>query len=167
VPVTPAVPSDELAQFFEAGISILVGSRDARLMPDSTRAVGARLEGERAEMTVFLPRATSGATLANLADNGRIAVCFSRPVDHRSIQIKGRVVAITDAVPADRVWIDRYRSELVQCWGWFGLPPRTTLRMAHWPCAAVRFAIETSFVQTPGPGAGAPLDEPAAAPRPS
>lgn len=154
-----AALSEELAQFFESGVSVLVGSRDALLMPDCTRAVGVRLERDGAEMTVFVPRSTSAATLANLADNGRIAVCFSRPVDHRSVQIKGRVIAITDATAADRLWIDRYRSELVQSWGWFGLPPRTTLRMAHWPCAAVRLAIETSFVQTPGPGAGAPIDD--------
>ncbi len=160
--------SEDLAQFFESGISVLVGSRDARLMPDCTRAVGVRLERDGAEMTVFLPRSTSTATLANLADNGRIAVCFSRPIDHRSIQVKGRVLAIADASPADRLLVDRYRSELVQCWGWFGLPPRTTLRMAHWPCAAVRMAIETTYVQTPGPGAGAPIDDRAAAPgRPS
>ena len=166
--MNPALLSEELVQFLESGISVLVGSRDARLMPDSVRAVGVRLESGGAEMAVFLPRVTSQTTLANLADNGRIAICFSRPVDHRSVQVKGRVLAIADATAADRKWIDRYRTELVQCWGWVGVPSRTTLRMVHWPCAAVRLAIESSFVQTPGPGAGAPLDgAQSTAPQPS
>lgn len=149
---------EEAARFVESGITVIVGSRDARLVPDCTRAVGVRVEAGGAEMTVFLPRATSETTLANLADNGRIAVAFTRPVDHRSIQVKGRVVAIADATAADRVWIDRHRGDLVQSWGYVGIPPRRTLRVAHWPAAAVRFALETGFLQTPGPGAGARLE---------
>ena len=60
-------------------------------------------------------------------------------------------------VPVDRAAIDRYRCELAQELARVGMPPRLTLRAAHWPCLAVRLSVEAIYVQTPGPGAGAPL----------
>jgi hypothetical protein len=158
------VISEELAEFIQSGVSIQVGTRDACLVPDCVRLVGARVEAGRTEVTVFVPRATGAASIANLRDNGRIAVCFSRPADHRTIQLKGRIAALDDARAADRAVIDRYRSALAGVLAELGLPPRTILRMSHWPCAAARFRVETVFVQTPGPGAGDRLG-PQAAPR--
>lgn len=68
--------------------------------------------------------------------------------------MKGRVVAIRGADGADRRVIDAYRAALCESWGWVGVPTRAVLRVAHWPCQAVRFAVGSVFVQTPGPGAG-------------
>jgi hypothetical protein len=156
------VISEELAEFVQSGVSIQIGTRDARLTPDCIRLVGARVEPGREEVTVFVPHATGATSIANLRENGRIAVCFSRPADHRSIQLKGRVVALDDAVPADRATVDRYRAGLVEVLAVLGLPPRTLLRMSHWPCVAARFHVESVFVQTPGPGAGDRLRPPKA-----
>jgi hypothetical protein len=60
----------EIASFLESGVSILVGTRDARLLPESIRAIGARVEAEGAELVLFLPDAVSATTLANLRENG-------------------------------------------------------------------------------------------------
>ena len=149
--------SADLAPFLESGISILVGTRDARLRPDAVRAVGARVEHGGEELTLLLPDATAAGCLADLRDNGRIAACFSRARDHRSIQVKGRVTRAAPADAADREVVERYRAAVAQEWGFVGLPPRITFRVAHWPCHAVRLRVEAVFVQTPGPGAGAPL----------
>lgn len=149
--------STELAQFLESGISVLAGTRDARQVPDCTRAIGVRVEPGGGEVTVFLPQATSAQALANLRDNGRVAVCFSRAKDHRSMQIKGRLVELREADGRDRERMDRYRDELAQEWGFVGLPPAITYRMNVWPAVAARFVVDAVFVQTPGPGAGAPL----------
>jgi hypothetical protein len=158
------VISAELTEFIEAGLSMLVGTRDARLLPDYVRAVGARVEKGGREVTVFLPAATSAASIANLAENGRIAMCLSRPVDHRTVQLKGRVVASGAAAESDRAVIERYRMEFAATLGYIGVPPRLTLRMNHWPSHAVRFRVESLFDQTPGPGAGAEIRR-GAAPR--
>ena len=77
--------SAELAAFFESGVSVLVGTRDARLLPECLRAVGARVEPGGTEITVFVPKATSALTVANLQDNDRVAVCFERASDHLPI----------------------------------------------------------------------------------
>jgi hypothetical protein len=149
--------SPETAAFFGSGISVMVGSRDARNVPDCVRALGARVEDGGQALTVFLPQATSARTAANLADNRRIAVMFSRMSDHHSLQVKGEVVSVAPGTEQDRATVDAYR----QAWGQelvvIGVPLRDTLRMAHWPCWAVRLRPDGLFVQTPGPGAGAPL----------
>jgi len=153
----PSLVSREVAAFLESGVSLLVGSRDARLVPESIRAVGARIESGAEEVTIFLPLAPAARTLANLRENGRIAVCFSRPDDHRSVQLKGRVVSVREADETDRLSIERYRQLLSMGLRAVGVPPRLTRRFAHWPATAVRFRVQAVFVQTPGPGAGAPL----------
>jgi hypothetical protein len=146
----------ELIDFVESGVSVLVGTRSDRLLPDCCRAVGARVDEGGKELTFFLPVATADSNLANLRDNGRAAVCFAR-IDHRTLQIKGPVISIQDADESDRRQVLRYRSLLAESWGVIGIPPRLTMRMAHWPCHAVRLRVESIFDATPGPGAGAPL----------
>jgi len=159
------VISAELAAFVESGISTQVGTRDADLHPEILRAVGSRVEAGREEVTVFVPGATGGRTLANLRDNGRIAVIYSRATDHRSMQLKGRVLGIVEATERDRPCVERYVSALAEQLAVIGLPPRLLHRIARWPCHAVRFRVEAVFVQTPGPGAGAPLGSGAEATR--
>jgi hypothetical protein len=157
------VISPELAAFLQSGIAILVGTRDGRLLPECTRGIGARVEAAeagRAEVTVFVADAVAGATLANLRDNGRIAVAFSRASDHRTFQLKGRLVALGPATERDRADIEQYRCAWATSLAEVGLPPRVTLRMAHWPAHAARFRVDDVFVQTPGPGAGARLGAP-------
>jgi hypothetical protein len=149
--------SAELASFLESGVSILVGTRDARLFPECTRALGARVEAGGAELTIFLPDATSAVTVDNLRQNGRLAVAFSRAHDLRSFQLKGRLLELCPATESDRDRIERYRCAWAGALAVVGMPPRITLRVVHWPAQAVRVRVEAIFVQTPGPGAGAPL----------
>jgi hypothetical protein len=149
--------SAELAGFLEEGVSLLLGARDRTLFPECARACGARVEPGRREVTAFVPSETNARLLDDLRDNGRIAMCFARIHDHRSIQLKGQVIEVREAQPEERGVVERYWGELVQAFGLIGLPPRLTLRVNRWPCHAIRFRVESIFVQTPGPGAGAPL----------
>lgn len=151
--------SVELVELVESGVSIQVGTRDAGRFPEAVRAIGARVERGAAEVTVFVPDATGALTLENCRDNGRVAVCFSRIQDHHTIQLKGRVVEVGPACEEDRGVVERYRGALAASLAFLGMPMRLTYRIAHWPCHAVRFRVESIFVQTPGPGAGDPLAE--------
>ena len=147
----------ELKEFLESGISVLVGSRDRLLVPEAIRGFGLRVEADGRELVVFVPDAWGGRTLANLRDNGRIAVGAARPRDHRSVQIKGSVVEIRPGDDDDRALLEGYRERLVDHFGAIGFPPRILHRLAAWPCHAVRLAVEALFEQTPGPRAGTPL----------
>jgi hypothetical protein len=153
--VPTAIPS-ELHDFLESGITILVGSRDARLVPEAVRGVCGRIGKDGTELTIWLPAATAARTLANVADNARLAVYFCS-IDHRSFQFKGRVTSTREARPEERVELERYRAALAQHWGCIGMPPRLTHRMVVWPAHALTMQVESVFVQTPGPGSGVAL----------
>jgi hypothetical protein len=154
------VITTELASFLESGISVLVGTRDARLRPDCVRAAGILAhpsDTPTGTLTVFLPAATAERALANLADNGRIAVTITRAIDHRSLQIKGGAVEIRPSSDAERLAIERYLELLSVDWGFVGVPRKATKSMNHWPSFTVRLTAETFFEQTPGPDAGTRL----------
>jgi len=154
----PEILSSELKAFAESGVSIHVGTADARLVPEPARGMGARVEPSGTEVTVFVPKAGMGRTLENLAANGRIAVCFARPLDDLSFQLKGVVTGTYEVTSdADRAVVERYRGRLAEMFQFVGIPARITFAIACWPAVAVRFRVEQVFVQTPGPNAGVPL----------
>lgn len=150
--------SPDLATFLESGVSVLVGTRDARLVPECQRALGVRIEPDGEHFVVFVPCAVGELVVAQARETGRIAVCFSRVEDHQSIQLKGDVQEIRHAAESERAHVDRYRQAFAEVLGLVGLPHALTLRMSHWPCWAIRVRADASFVQTPGPGAGRPLE---------
>jgi general stress protein 26 len=151
--------SDELAAFIQSGVSVLVGTRDERCIPEAMRGAGARVEGGGRELTVWFPAANGRRTVENLRATRRIAVCFSAFEKHRSMQLKGEVLDVREGTDADRAFVEQYRTRLAAEWGILGIAPRIVLRLHVWPCFAARFRVERVFVQTPGPGAGAPLGE--------
>src|SRR4051812_5919630 len=110
------IPSD-MFELLQTGVSIVVGTRDAALMPECTRAWGIQLETDRRSVTIFLTEAISRQTLLNLKENGRIAISCTRPTDHVACQLKGRVRAIRPADPRDRKhtanWQRDFTAELI------------------------------------------------------
>lgn len=144
----------ELAEFIESGVSVLVGTRDARMRPDCVRAAGVRADPRTGTLTVFLPNVTSERARANLADNGRIAVTLTRAIDHRSLQIKGGVFEVRAAIEEERLAILHYLELLSIDWGYVGVPRKSTQAMNHWPAFTVSLRAEALFEQTPGPDAG-------------
>jgi hypothetical protein len=150
------LPAD-LADFLESGVSILVGTRDMGLRPATARAMGASVGRELRTHTMYLPEATSERTLANLRDNGQIAMTFSRAIDHRSIQIKGKCTLIRAGTAEDRAVQERYRALLIESLALIGLPRAELERATYWPSVAVEVDVGELYEQTPGPQAGSPL----------
>src|SRR5262249_50670993 len=101
-----------------------------------------------------LPRATLGATLDNIAHNGRIAINVTRPSDEQSIQLKGRAVAVREATDEDRASQELYRGALIEQLAWVGMPRAMSRRVDFWPSVAIDVEVEDVLVQTRGPGAG-------------
>jgi len=158
---SPVLPSpgvaDDVAEFMESGVSILVGSRDASLRPACLRAMGVHVDRSSGIATVYLPRAIAERTVKNLRDNGQVAVTFSRAIDHRSVQLKGTCVEIRDSGDQDRAIQEKYRRAWFDQLGTIGMAPRVLERAAWWPSVAVSFRVRETFEQTPGPLAGSRL----------
>jgi len=148
---------DEVIDLLGSGVVMVVATRDAALEPECVPALGARAHRDRRTLTVFVSRALLGATLANIEDNGQVAVTLTRPSDEHSLQIKGRGRMVRDATDADRSIQEQLRGAKVEQLANIGMPRPLARRMAFWPSVAIDIDVTDVFVQTPGPTAGLPL----------
>ena len=137
-----------------SGVVIYVVTRDEQLAPESMLAMGARAQCDERRVTVYLPKAWATATLANLRGNGQIGINMTRPIDHKSLQIKGTYLAARDSTDADRELQAVHRAALVEQFALVGVPRSLTRRLVWWPSVAVDVDVKEAFSQTPGPGAG-------------
>jgi len=157
----PLVPPDLLAMMMQ-GVSVIVASRDARLRPSVMRALGSHVEEEGRAITVFLARSQSRQLVQDIAATGHIAVVFSQPSTHRTVQVKATRATLRDAVADDVPMLERYGAAMereIQCVGY--PPPMTRAMLAHRleDLVAIRFEPEQAFDQTPGPKAGTRLQQ--------
>jgi len=155
VPLPP-----DLVAMMVRGVSVIVASRDATLRPNLMRAVGSRVEEDGRTITVYLSRRQSRQLVQDLAATGHIAVVFSEPSTHRTVQLKASRLDMRNADPQDIPVLERYREAMeleIQQVGF--APPLTRAMLAHRleDVVAVRFTPEQAFDQTPGPRAGTPL----------
>jgi hypothetical protein len=158
-----AVPPD-LLKLFDEPVIMHLGTRNAALQPIETLAFGVELVGDGREITVFVPAVLSPPTLANLRDNGRVALNIVRPTDHRSLQLKGAWLGERRTTEADQQRLARYADALTDEMGLVGIPRSIWRRLRWWPAVALRVEVWEVFVQTPGRGAGRRLDGAGAAP---
>jgi len=157
-PLAGGVLAPEIAAFCESGLSVVVGTRRPDGWPVPVHARAVRVAGDT--VRVLVQRSESAPVLAGLAAGAGVAVTFSRPADHRSIQLKAPGAAIDACDAADVAAVERqlaaYRTALAA----MGYPPSFLLSFtAHDAAdlAAIVLRPEAAFVQTPGPGAGSPL----------
>jgi hypothetical protein len=135
-------------------MSILVGTVDARGNPSCCRAIALTSSDDLATLTTYLPVATSQATIANIAVNGRLAIVASHPIDHSSIQLKGTTSGARLAREDESRLVKARLEAFADILDTIGLPRRVVRSVAHWPAFAVEMRVDSVFEQTPGPKAG-------------
>lgn len=151
---------EETAAFMMAGTSMHAASGDADRVPNLSRPIACRVSPDRTRVTIFLLASHSGAMLADFRANGRIAVVFTMPSTHRTIQLKGDDAAVEPLKDDDAIVIARHREAFARDLERIGFTrsvPATLLEGSRGDVIAVGFTIAAAFTQTPGPGAGAPL----------
>lgn len=121
------------------------------------RAMGIRVSPGGERLTVFLPCATAGQTIANLRQNPRIAITLSEIATHRTLQIKGAVLDIGEPRDEDHAYVNAYRDTFAADLAWAGQTEANTRALTNWPCHAVLVEIAVVYTQTPGPTAGLQL----------
>lgn len=157
---SPPLLSAELIAFIESGLSVLVGTRDANLMPETVRGVGVVPRADGRSVRIYIPAANGARTLDNLRDNGHVALTMSRPSTHETVQLKGTVTSVTDAGDHDRALVDRYLATFAEVLSYCGMAQNLTRRLCNWPAAVIDMHVTDVFQQTPGPGAGERLAGP-------
>ncbi len=148
------VIDEQLRAFLERGCALIVGTAGPDLTPHAQRAWGCSVVGPD-EVRLLL----DGSDLVqrgNLEGGGRIAVTSADVRDLRSVQLKGRVVAIEEDPTADD--LDRcevHNDELftdIEVTDHF---PRTLVeRMIPRRYVVAVVHVEELYDQTPGPSAG-------------
>jgi hypothetical protein len=153
------IPPD-LASILARGVSVNVASRDAALRPSLMRAVGSRIDDGGRSITVYLARRQSRQLVQDIAATGHIAVVFSEPATHRTVQVKATKAQLRAATQEDVPVLAAYLASMEIEIQRVGHPPPVTRAMlAHQlsDVVAVTFEPEHAFDQTPGPKAGTRL----------
>jgi hypothetical protein len=159
---TRPLPAD-VKTFIEQGVSVMVGTRDAELVPELVRAWGPRISRDRTSVSVCVAMAAGARTIGNLRDNGRLAVTFALPADSNAIQVWGRCIGTGRPRRDDLTAVQQHRDAFAQVSNGLGVP--LPFIEALWQrelagsagMVKIRFVVEQIFNQTPGPDAGSTI----------
>jgi hypothetical protein len=149
----------EQADLIGRRVSIIVGSRDAAQRPHLMRAVGCMLSDDRRQVTVLINQRAADKVLADLRANGLIAVVFSEPTTHRTLQLKGSDAQVLPCGSEGEAVAERHLRRFVDELADIGVRADVaqTLLARDGGLAAIRFTVREAYEQTPGPQAGSAL----------
>jgi hypothetical protein len=148
---------EQLAAFLQEGVGIHIGTRNAALQPNGTRALAATVDDDGRHVVVYVAGVAAARILPDLEANGQAAVGFGRPIDDRACQVKGTFVEARDAAEEERAAVHAQWDGFLGSLEKIGIPRAATAGWVTWPAIAIRLRVTALFDQTPGPGAGAPI----------
>jgi hypothetical protein len=141
-------------------VAINAASHDAAGVPSITRAFGCRVTADRREVVILLSTQRSQAFLRDLAAGAAIAVVFSRPKTHETLQLKGARGRIQPLEGRDRQIMLAYGAAFtaeIMALSYAERFSRALTSAVADEAIAVAFTPNAVFDQTPGPKAGARL----------
>lgn len=159
----PAQLHPDLLVFLQRGLSLYAASTDARGWPQVARALAIRpLPGP--QLAIAVPSEPGAALLAGIAATSQVALVLCQPTTHYTVQLKGRDACVEPLQVAQWPELDRNHRAFgleIRPFGfdadfndaWFSVAGNgpDVLRV-------VRFTPSGAWNQTPGPGAGAPME---------
>ncbi|MGA7316857.1 MAG: hypothetical protein WBX22_23125 [Silvibacterium sp.] len=145
------------AHIIEDTGTILVGTRDAHLIPEITRGWGPTILPDCHTIDLCISLSAGAKTLDNLRDQEEIAVTFHQTVSYKTVQLKGRFLESGDLTAQDWESFERQRNVLTEQAKAYRIPPNIGLRILPLDPVRIRFVVQQAFEQTPGPRAGSTL----------
>jgi hypothetical protein len=147
----------ELAAFLQEGVGIHIGTRNASMQPNGTRALAVTVDDDDLHVVVYVAQVAAARILPDLEANRQIAVGFGRPIDDRACQVKGVFIDARAATEAERSTVLAQWDGFLDKLELIGIPRAATRTWVTWPAVAIRFRANALFDQTPGPAAGAAI----------
>ena len=152
---------EEHAKFIQGRIAMAAASRGRDNAPSVARVYGCRVSSDRQLVTIFVSTQQSSVLLHDLQDGAPIAVVFTLPSTHQTLQLKGANASIADLQDGDarimQAYGQAFAGELMSL-GYQSGFANAVAAVREGGVVAVTFAPIAAFVQTPGPSAGTPLD---------
>jgi len=151
--------NDQIRGFLHSGVAVMMGTRDADLIPEAIRGWGP-VETADGTINVCIGLAAGQKTLENLADNRQVTLALSSPLNYAQYQIKGRCAQVVEANAEDVSRVESHREAFIIACESIGTArsviERLYLQDVGDPpvLVNVRFEPEQIFNQTPGPTAG-------------
>jgi hypothetical protein len=157
----PQLPP-EWTEHFSAGVSLRVGSCSRDGEPAIGRGLAAELlPGGR--VRVLLEGQACIEVLDGVRETGRISLVMGLPSNHRTLHLKGGDGIVSSAeTPADHALLQQRLDAFARQVAPFGFSREDLV--ANWydvrkgDLWSVEFGISGAWNQTPGPGAGQPLE---------
>ncbi|MFZ5863466.1 MAG: hypothetical protein ACOYXR_11580 [Nitrospirota bacterium] len=149
------------AAFLGGPVAINVASCDAKCMPSVARGYGCRISSDRRRVTVFLSVSQASPLLRDLRAGRPVAVVFTRPKTHQTIQLKGTDAKVAPLGRGDRAIMTAYAEAFAVEVGALGFTDCFSSAIVSGTSEAavgVTFTPTAAFVQTPGPTAGQRLE---------
>lgn len=149
--------SADLVGFLASPVMMIVGTCDAANRPSIARGSGAAVSVGVDTVSIFISRPQWPQTIANLRENGRMAITFARPSDYVSYQLKGKAT-LRDADATDIVRSERYTADMFAVLSNLGVAvDLATPWFARQDIVVAILEPAEIYVQTPGPRAGTAL----------
>lgn len=151
----------DLLDYLRIGLSIHLGGRTAQGLPLLNRALAIRVEPDH-RLSVLLSSPAADALLDAIRDVPHVAAVLCQPTTHKAVQVKGRDAVVAPARTED--WLHRSEHKMrfvteirpfgfdeVFASAWLDVDSPDQLH-------AVTFTPYGAWNQSPGPGAGRPIE---------
>lgn len=151
--------SDEVVDFIESGVSIVMAVAWPAGQARAGRAVAARVIQNETIRIIYAERGNAEIA-ASAKAGGPIAVTFCAPLSHRTVQIKGFSSKAEALQPEDENCVRQQTDAFAQVLAAVGEPPRFVQAFCDYRSSrlcVLSFPAQEAFEQTPGPGAGRSL----------
>jgi hypothetical protein len=145
-----------LVAFLHGGLAGTMATASTDGLPALTRAYALRVAPDARTVDVFVGRDQSTTCLANMTPGRLLAVTTGSPLDYRGVQIKGTVITCQAPDAEDALWLERALKLFEAAVARVGVTSPRGFRCQEY--VRVTFSPTAIFRQTPGPGAGNPLD---------
>ncbi len=157
---TPVLGDEHVAFMSSDAISSAISSRDASNQPSLTKCLAVRVRGDQGMVEVFVDADRSVDLLRDVRAGNPIALVCSEPMSHRTIQVKGVRAEVAPIARDDEQFVAARVEAIVGHIAPLGYPEdglRVYFSFTPGALTRITFAASAAFLQTPGPGAGAPL----------
>lgn len=142
-----------LASFLRLGVGIVAATVGADGRSEPARGWGLIPQPDERTLTIFIPAAHAGRTLANLETSRQIAVTCGLPTTYEAYQLKGQILGTRPGREGDRPVVEMYREAFLTETTAIGFTEEYR-HAQYWPVVALVMSVEQVFRQTPGAGAG-------------